>query len=93
MARFTKCDETHKEYYKEVASAKNTKTSTFTWLNVFNTQAADRGNAGKHIYTCQSGEPNYISKEFYVEICEANGEEYEPQCLNVIITWFYHTCF
>ena len=74
------------QHFTDAASAKNTKTSTNTWLNAWNAWADARGFGGKKIFEYDPVELDKILSKFYVELRKKDGGEYEPSCLNVMIT-------
>ena len=48
MSRFSKSGESDFEFFKEKSKADNTKRSTNTWANVYNSWANARGYADVH---------------------------------------------
>ena len=83
MSRFKKSKEEEKILFAEASTAVNTKHSTNTWVNVFN--AMERGYDRK-IYDYNPQELGTMLQSFYIEVRKQNGQEYEPQCLNIMIT-------
>ena len=86
MERFVTAKDGDVQHFTDAASAKNTKTSTNTWLNAWNAWADARGFGGKKIFEYDPVELDKILSKFYVELRKKDGGEYEPSCLNVMIT-------
>lgn len=85
MSRFKKVTDCEIDCFRNASSAKNTKVSTNTWVNVYNNWASERGYS-KPIYEYAPVELDGILQRFYVEIRKRDREENEPQCLNVMCT-------
>lgn len=85
MARFATSTKASVDFFLEKATAKNTKLSTNTWVNCYNDWAKERGFR-KEIFEYPPHELDTILQTFYVEVRKSDGQEYEPQCLNVMIT-------
>ena len=69
---------------KDISKCENTKRSTKEWLKVFTTWAQSRGQSPK----TESYEPSELNKtleQFYTEVRKTNGDEYEPDSLNVML--------
>ena len=84
-SRFAKSKEGDKTHYSDAATNPSTKMSTNTWLNIWNLWAKERGYV-KNIHEYNPQELDKILQQFYIEVRKENGDKYEPQCLNVMIT-------
>ena len=61
------------EYFKEKSKANNTRRSTNTWINVYNSWAEARGFS-RNIYDYQPKELDEILDKFYLEIRKKDGK-------------------
>ena len=65
------------------SESKNTKRSTSTWINVYQTWAKERSKKpDREGYSPQ--ELNSVLCQFYGEVRKKDGEDYEPDCLRVM---------
>ena len=86
MVRFVESGDADIEFFKEKSKAKNTKKSTNTWVNAYNSWAEAKGYSVKQIFEYSPEELDKILHKFYAEIRKNNGDVYEPSCLNVMHT-------
>ena len=78
--RFYICKDGDSEYFKEKSKAKNTRLSTNTWLNVYNTWVGYT----RKIYEYPPEQLDGILENFYLEIHKKDGDKYEPAYLDVM---------
>ena len=75
---------TFNSWFTDKNTNKNTKRATQTWIRRFNAWRAERGISNafheiprEDLYT--------ILKRFFAEVVKENGDEYEPDCLKMML--------
>ena len=84
MERFADISAEGMKTLEENASNKNTKKSTKLWLNVYRSWAGVRGK-NPNPEEIFPDELNTVLKRFFSEVRKKDGEEYEPDCLRVML--------
>ena len=81
---FKQADDVYIQQLVDKNANKNTKRTTQTWIRRFNVWRAERGISNafheiprEDLYT--------ILKRFFAEVVKENGDEYEPDCLKMML--------
>ena len=85
MERFYTVQKDDISFYMEASKSKNTNKSTKNWLSVYSSWASSRG-FNPQIESYSPIELNKVLEIFYIEIRKADGGNYEPSCLKVMIS-------
>ena len=84
MNRFYSASNCDIDALKQASSSKNTKKPTLSWMRVFNNWKITHSYT-KEKHTYQPEYLNLILEKFYAELRKANGTDYEPACLRVMM--------
>ena len=82
--RFGFANETTIEQFKNCSKNPNTVRSTSFWLNVWKTWCQEKNIANK-MEEHEPAELNKLLEQFYAEVKNKNGKDYEPDSLRVMI--------
>ena len=82
--RFQNSNQDDVSALKEASTSKNTKHSTFTWVNAFDAWSKAR-NLTKKLFQYEPKELNKTLEKFYTELRKKDGTDYEPACLRTMI--------
>ena len=87
MIRFYSASDSDIDALKQANSSKSTEKSTLSWMRVFNNWEITHSYT-EEIHTYQPEDLNLILEKFYVELQKANGTDYEPAWLRVMMSSF-----
>ena len=85
MIRFYSASDSNIDALKQANSSKSTEKSTLSWMRVFNNWEITHSYT-EEIHTYQPEDLNLILEKFYVELQKANGTDYEPAWLRVMMS-------
>jgi hypothetical protein len=86
QSRFLAANQNTIEAFKNSAKNQNTRKSTEFWVRVWGKWCLEKKIAQVAIENYEPHELNKLLESFYAEVKTQKGEDYEPECLKIMIT-------